>query len=345
MTRVQLIEHALPVRFTNYAFLILAIVFCLCLSEPVRFKKVMVCATLLALFPNPLLVLHPCRYDPPSFFADRLYKKYLHFNDHLLVIPFAINGPSLAWQAQSWMYFRMAGGYFGTIPEYYRRWPIINTLLTSIPVSSPRAQFRAFAAAQRLNAIVVTGEATGVPAELPSLLGIKPIRVGGVSLYLLTRPAIEQATLRPIEELQRDAAESWFLKMLCAAQRYISTGNQLSGLNPVKAYDLGLLPDSWWNDNLENLVGLFQWGDNGLWVGPGPDGTLAVGVPASGFAAQVLAGRYKEDATRILYPYPHKYDNTVLPDANVHFLLMNVRPEAWRQCDGNSGSWPSMVLK
>jgi hypothetical protein len=345
MTRIQLIKHALPVRLVNYAFLSLAIVFCFCLSEPVRWKKVIVCAILLAFFPNPLLFLHPCSYDPPSFFADGLYRKYLRRNDNLLVIPFAINGPSLAWQAQAWMYFRMPGGYFGTIPEYYRRWPIINTLLTSIPVATPAAQLQAFAAAEQVDAIVVTGEAKGAAAELPSLLGIKALQVGGVSLYPLTASVADPANLPPIEELQRSAAETWFLNMLCTAQRYVVQGHHLSGLDPVKAHELGLLPDSWWNDNLDTLVGLFQWGDNGLWIGPGPDGTVAVGVPASGFAARDLAARYKEYATRVLYPYPSEYNNRVVANDDVHFLLMNLRSAALRRCALSLAKWPSMVIK
>ncbi len=343
MEKVPLIEHALPVRFTNYAFLVLAIVFSMWLSEPGRYKQVMVCATLLAFLPNPLLFLHPCLYDPPSFFADGLYRKYFHRNDNLLVIPFAFNGPSLAWQAQSWMYFRMPGGYFGTIPEYYRRWPVVNTLLTSIPVSDPLGQLRAFAADQNLSAIVVTQKAEGNAAELPSLLGIKAQRIGGVYLYPLTGGGRER--VQPIERLQQSAAQTWFLNMLCAAQRYLAMGNPLSELDPVKAHELGLLPDSWWNDNLETLIRLFQWGDNGLWIGPGAGGTVAVGVPASGFAAHVLAAQFKNDATRVLYPYPREYRNTAAPDDNVHFLLMNLRPEALRRCDLDSATSSWAVLK
>ncbi len=128
--------------------------------------------------------------------------------------------------------------------------------------------------------------------------------------------------------------------MLCAGQRYLADGRAIAHLNPRKAYELGLLHYSDWSDDLDFLrAGLPHNAYNGLWVGPGPSGTIAVGVPASGAAARALAERYRSDAAAILYPYPHQYSAAVPADDRVRFLLMNMRPSAFDGCVSGSAKW------
>ncbi len=243
----------------------------------------------------------------------------------------------MAWQAQSWMYFRMPGGHLSTTPEDFRRWPIVNALVNSVPLPDPGRQFRAFAAAQEIDAIVVADNAKGSARELPAALGIRPLKVGGVSLYRLDVENWARPSIADLREFQVDTAEEWFVYMLCAGQRFIADGGELARLDPRKAYDLGLLQYSDWSDDLDFLIaGLPHNAYNGLWVGPGIGGTIAVGVPASGAAARALAARYHTDATAILYPYPQQYGSTVAPDDKVRFLLMNVRPAAFQRCAHDS---------
>ena len=110
--KLPLIKYALPVRFGNYAFLVLAIILSLWISGPgVRFAKALTVMAMIAIFPNPAFLFRESRYITPAFFADGLYRNYLARGDNVLVIPYGASGPSMAWQAQTRMYFRMPGGY------------------------------------------------------------------------------------------------------------------------------------------------------------------------------------------------------------------------------------------
>ena len=339
--KVPLLQHALPVRFANYAFLILAVIFSRWLCEPdFGFKKVWATATLVALLPVPAWSLPSSTYDTPVFFSHGLYRDYLRPGENVLIIPFGRSGPSMAWQAESWMYFRMPGGHLSTTPEEFRRWPIVNALVNSLPLPDAGRQLRAFAAAYGVDAIVVADNAKGSARELPASLGIRPLRVGGVSLYRLDGEHWARPGIADLTEFQVDTAEEWFSYMLCAGQRYLADGRAIAHLNPRKAYELGLLHYSDWSDDLDFLrAGLPHNAYNGLWVGPGPSGTIAVGVPASGAAARALAERYRSDAAAILYPYPHQYSAAVPADDRVRFLLMNMRPSAFDGCVSGSAKW------
>ena len=331
--RIPLMRHALPVRLINYAFLILAIIISNWLSgPPVAFRKVMVTITVIALFPNPAFLFHQSRYDNPPFFSKGLYRHYLRRGENVLVIPFGRSGPSMAWQAESWMYFRMPGGHLSTTPEDFSRWPVANTLLTSLPVPNPGAQFAAFVQAYGVEAVVVADGASKAARELPALLGVSSLKAGGVLLYNL-QPSRREPSVAEIETLQWTAAEEWFVSMLCTARRFIADGGELAALEPAKAQELGLLPHSEWSDNLDLLIaGLPHGANNGLWVGPGEGGTIAVGLPASGSAARALVARYRTKATSILYPYPQPYSNAAIPDDVVRFLLLTLRPSALACC-------------
>jgi hypothetical protein len=344
--RLPLLRHALPLRFAPYAFLILSIIFSCWLAEPdFAFKRVLVGATVVALLPVPTFFLARSTYDTPAFFSSGLYRDYLRPNENVLIIPFGRSGPSMAWQAESSMYFRMPGGHLSTTPEDFRRWPIVNALVNSLPLPDPGRQLRAFAAAYGIDAIIVVDNARGAARDLPAALGIKPLKVGGVSLYRLHGHEAEP-TIAELEGFQVDTAQEWFQYMLCAGQRFIADGGDLASLDPRKAYGLGLLQYSDWSSDLDFLLaGLPHTAYNGLWVGPGGGGTIAVGVPASGIAAHAVAAKYGSDAASILYPYPQPYTDTVARDDKMRFLLMNLRPAAFQHCAPNSANWSSTTVR
>jgi hypothetical protein len=344
--RLPLIRHALPVRLANYCFLVLALIFSYWLAEPdFAFKKVLVGATVVALLPVPTIFLPTSTYNTPEFFTKGLYRDHLRPNETVLIIPFGRSGPSMAWQAESGMYFRMPGGHLSTTPEDFRRWPIVNALVNSLPLPHPGQQLRAFAAAYGIDAIIVVDNAKGAVRDLPAALGVRPLKIGGVSLYRLHDNQVHP-NLTKLETFQVDTAEQWFRYMLCAGQRFVAAGGDLANLNPRVAYKLGLLQYSQWSDDLDFLLaGLPHTAYNGLWLGPGANGTMAVGVPASGIAARALASSYQAEAASILYPYPQKYTNTVAADDKVRFLLMNLRSDAFRHCGPDSAKWTPATLR
>jgi hypothetical protein len=332
--RLPLIKHALPIRFGNYEFLIMAIVLSFWLSLPrTAYKTSLALAVVAALAPNFSLFVRVGRYQTPEFFARGLYAKYLHRGDNVLVIPYGEDGLSMAWQAESRLYFRMAGGYIGTTPEEFRRWPVVNTLLTSLSVPDPAAQLRAFVSAHGIDSIAVVGQTDGAASRLVASLGVPSVRVGGVSLYRLPRTNSDAAPVRSLGALESDAIESWFTELVCAAYRFRAKGRDLALLSPATAYAMGLLPDSRWTDSLGWAVAGERHGTtNGLWVGPGDNGTIGVGLFASRNAIMSLLSRYVSDTFSVLYPYPDQYSTDGQYDDNVHFLLMNMRPVVLNHC-------------
>lgn len=331
---LPLIKHALPIRFANYGFLILAIIVSLWLSGPrIPFRPVLAVAVLLALFPNPVFLLKKSVYHVPAFFADGLYHDYLRPGDNVLIIPYGDNGASMAWQAETWMYFRMAGGYLGFTPEKYRRWPIVSTLITSLAVPDPALQLRAFVAGNSIDAIIVADSAKGIASELPQSAGLPGVKIGGVVLYRMAR---NPSPAPPLERLQLAAADWWFSKLLCASHRFLAGGGDIGELNPVRARMLGLLPDSKWGKRLDLVIaGASHGAYNGLWIGPGDNGLLEAGMFASSAVIGPLTAHYGSDLTSVLYPYPHRYRAGVPSDESVDFLLMTFRSEsAGRFCPG-----------
>jgi hypothetical protein len=323
---MPLVRHALPIRFANYVYLVMAIIVSLwltVLSTPL--KRVLAVAAFVTLLPNPALLFHQSRYDTPEFFAHKLYRNYLHAGDNVLIIPYATNGPSMAWQAESEMYFRMPGGYLGQTPAEFRRWPIVNTLLTALPVARPKEQLAAFLAANQVDAIVVAQTKPEQVNIAPATDGIQPVKVGGVEFYGIVH---DSGAVPPmaLDALQRVAAEAWFAQLLCAADRFLASGHKVAELNPANLHQAGLLPDSKWGRKLDLVIAATPHGVfNGLWIGPDPDGSIAVGMFASRAAASALIASHRSTPSRVLYPYPERYTDQLPSSDEVHFLLIRLR--------------------
>jgi hypothetical protein len=328
ISALPLLRQALPLRLASYAFLTLALIVSLWLRDPrARFRTAAVISIVLTLLPNPGLVLYRSTFETPAFFSRGLYRRYLRRNENVLIIPFGRNGPSMAWQAESWMYFRMPGGHLSTTPEDFRRWPAANTLMTSMPLVDPAEQFKAFAVEYKIDAVLVANSAHGFERKLPKSLGIKPILLGDVSLYHLPPNLLGDPIALSV--LQRAATEVWFADLLCAAHRFIAGGGNLSDLNPEQGYELGFLPESKWSDTLELLLAVSPHGaSNGLWIGPGTDGAVAAGLLATPNTLAPLVSRYTRQARGVFYPYPRKYsDASDEHDGSMHLLMMTFRPE------------------
>jgi hypothetical protein len=327
--RLPLIKYALPGRFTAYIFLVTAVVVSRWFAESdSRFRYSLTVLALASIFPQPVLAVHRWVYDNPAFFARGLYRQYLRRGENVLVIPYGINGASMAWQAESWMYFRMPGGWVTTTPESFRRWPIVNTLLTRIPVADSAAQLREFAAAHGVDAIVVANSADQTERAVVAGLGLPALKAGGVLLYRLsTSPAEDPTEMR--YHLEQVASEKWFAELLDAARDFLIRGNKLAELTPAKACALGLLSDSKWSRDLKLMpIEAAHGVSNGMWIGPGQNGSIAAGLFVSPVAADFLVSRYELHALEVLYPYPHLYrTGAKRSDDSEHLLLITITPE------------------
>jgi len=189
---LPLIEKALPVRFTLYAFLDLAVMTALWMSAtPARagLRPALVIGSLVLMLPNPEAGFWVRPVDLPAFFSTGLYRQYLRENEVVLPLPVS-NNDSMLWQAAARMYFRIADGYMGPDPAGFKRWE-----------PKERGQLLQFLASHDVSTIIVggwawrTGNADGprswtlapVSPELWRLylseLKSDPLQVAGVTIY------------------------------------------------------------------------------------------------------------------------------------------------------------------
>lgn len=113
---LPLLGSALPARFTMFASLAAAIITTLWLTKPGH-RAARLALGLLAcivLLPQP----HPWQALPDAkFFVPGRVQQVLGPNPRLLLLPFAINGPSSYWQMQNRFGFTEVGGYLGFPPK------------------------------------------------------------------------------------------------------------------------------------------------------------------------------------------------------------------------------------
>jgi hypothetical protein len=150
-----------PSRLGLYVALAAAVVLAVWLSQAAGRQRWWRCAaTVLViafLVPNLGQISRGARWLIPRFFTTSIYRHYLHQNELVMPIPFAYTpyGLSLLWQAQTGMYFRLVGGYFGPGPVNYGNQPIIHELTTYEPGPDAAAQLRQFLAIHNPQAVVV----------------------------------------------------------------------------------------------------------------------------------------------------------------------------------------------
>jgi hypothetical protein len=338
--QLPLLKQALPVRLANYGFLVVASIVALALAGPkLRFTEVLVAYGIAALLPDPRILQWPGRYQEPAFFSNGLYRKVLHRGERIVVFPYGVTGPSMLWQAEAGMYFSMSGGYTGPSPEEFERWPVVNSALADLPLADPARQLRTFLEAHRVEAVVAADGA----GSLPSALGIKPARLGGVSFYQLGSHVSATVPDEAVIELEEAAGQKWIGDLLEAARRYLRSGQDVANLNPSRLNALGLLPDSRWGDGTLELVlaGASHAAITGLWIGPGPKRTVSVGLFVSPAAAVALATRYAGQATSILYPYPLSFSHVLAQDHVTNFMLITLPLDVVRRATSPGVSPPS----
>lgn len=122
----------------------------------------------------------------PPFFQTNEYKKYLRRNAVILPIPFAYEGTSTLWQADTHMYFSMASGYFGYPPMSYTKYRAVNELLGPTPPPATAAKdLRRFIAAKHIDDVILQPDTTAAAAWMPVLadLSLKKSSLGGVVVY------------------------------------------------------------------------------------------------------------------------------------------------------------------
>ena len=198
--RIALFSQVLPVRIASFSAMLCAIVVSKWLAQPDRRQLVrwgLAGLAVLFLLPNPWVdpgtgrSLYHAKPDVPRFFTSDLYRRYLRPSEIVLPLPYNEQGPSVLWQADTDMYFRMASGHFGVIPTLYAEEQPIVGELRGLPFDPfVASELRAFLAEHNVGAVIIEQHQSQLSLASPARwravlgrLGLAPITVGGVLLY------------------------------------------------------------------------------------------------------------------------------------------------------------------
>jgi hypothetical protein len=247
---LPLIGKALPARLMLYAFLALAMMSALWMSDGHNLPWLRVTgalAIMISMFPNPSSGFWMTTIDNPPFFNNRLYGKYLVRNETVIVLPYGYNGNSVLWQLNSQWRFRMAGGNVGPPPLAFRRWPVVRAFYRVGTYVLPDAgdQLRAFLAGHQAHAVIVADREAAVWRPLMATLDVAPIHAGGMTLYRV--PAAELAPWKKATALEMEtrAAHARFAALLVGAEAMLRGGHTPASLTPAEVLKTRGMPRGW----------------------------------------------------------------------------------------------------
>jgi hypothetical protein len=314
---LPLLRNALPVRFSLYAFLGLAIILSIWLSAPRPAGLKLAAIVLLAMFlcPNLRSGFWSSNNDTPQFFTRGGYRRYLKPRENVIVLPYGIDGSSMLWQAATKFYFRMAGGWTSITPREFQGWPIVGAMLTRTYVPDATLQLRAFMAAHQVRTLLVTDSAFQFWEPVLAPLDSSPVRSGGVVIYSTSPSGL--APFQPLSapEMERRSNLARFSALLSAARDYIAQNRDLARLTPMRAQQLGLLPTHWVTDPDVRT-------NNGLYLGPWGINEVAVGVVGSYQGLRPVIGRYHAAAAQVFFPFPKRLIEPPRGDTFMRLLVM-----------------------
>src|SRR5581483_8153169 len=234
----------------------------------------------------------------------------------VLALPFGQAGNSMYWQAQSAMYFRMAGGWTGVTPFEFERMPVVNFFDGADDLPEAGEQLKAYLARFAVGAIVADPGGDRIARLQPTLdsLGLAREAAGGVWIYRI--PGDRFAAYRSLDPacLERRATTLRFGAVLAAAAAYLKSGRDPARLAPAALAQAGLLPRDW---TVNSAADAF----NDWSIAPVRDGQIAIAMRASYEAAAPLIERYYSDCSAILYPAPARWTPGSNPDRHTIMLL------------------------
>jgi hypothetical protein len=191
--KLPFVGQALPIRLALYCYLALAMLTVLFLDRlKVNWHRTLggLLSVLFILPAVPATQRAVTAVDTPEFFGTPLFTKYLERDEIVLVLPNSSDGNSMLWQAQTGMYFRMAGGYIGGIPPIFDEEEIPQLLQPGQITLARGEKLKAFLARYGIRSVIVNAGDSSRWSDLNSVLGTDPVRVGGVMFY--HAPAIKQ---------------------------------------------------------------------------------------------------------------------------------------------------------
>ncbi len=349
---MPVIDKALPVRFTMYVFLIVAIITSLWFATSgASLRKKGALAILIVLFALPNLDAHYwiSKVDTPAFITSGLYKNYLSRGENVILTPYGYLGNSMLWQAQAGMYFRMAGGYTGQLPDSYERWPVIEALGRSAYLPDSQRQLMSFLADHEVGAIVVSDEDPDRSLWGRWLHGVAGgIEVGGVTLYRIPLSALARYRTISAVDAEREEDSAVFNGLLTAAGKFNAEGRKRELLTPFAAEQLGLIPSDWlpgpvwvpgWvaGTRADIRLDAKQPMYRNVWLGYIDQTFLGVGIVGTLAGLKPTIERYGPYAYRIYYPFPQRFSSGA-DDGDRGFLLMFFDPDGLKRALASSAA-------
>jgi hypothetical protein len=318
VTSLPLMSKATPARFAMYAFLILAIISTIWLSELARSPgaKIAIVALIVAsTLPNLSADYWARPTNTPALFTSGAYRKYISPGEVVVTLPYWMRGNGMLWQAQTDMYFRMAGAWTGPPPPEFDRWPIVKALATDMLPPDPETQFKAFIANHDVGA-VIAGSGTD-PVFLPMLSSLdnNPIVTGGVTIYRVSPAVLASYRNLAALEMETHADRERLDTLIIAASSYVAAGHDLAALSPRVVDSLGLIPPGW--VRYDTVLAF-----NALWIGPWMGGGVSIGITGSYAGLKPLIEKYRGDTSRIYFPFPAEFhDRSSIPEGT-HVVMM-----------------------
>jgi hypothetical protein len=344
VTGLPLMGKATPARFAMYAFLILAVISAIWLDElsyGAGTKIAIVSLIVLSTLPNLSADYWARPTNTPAFFTSGTYRRYLSPGETVIALPYWMLGNSMLWQAQTDMYFRMAGAWTGPPPPEFDRWPIVKALATNMLPPDPELQFKAFIANHGVSAVIAGSGTDPVFQPMLASLDAAPIVTGGVTIYRVSPE--ELAPYRQLRALDMEtrADRERIDTLIMAASRYLATGHDLGALSPRTADSLVLIPKGW--VHYDKVIAF-----NALWIGPWQDNGVSIGITGSYAALKPLIEKYRGDTLGIYFPFPTElHENSSVPEGSYVIMMMfdraglaraAVRASASAAVDGSSHS-------
>jgi len=300
---LPLIGNAMPVRFTLYVAFLAGLIVAIWLASSraaIAVKCTVALAAVLFAMPRLSSTFWDTPVDTPPFFLSGAYRDHLQPAEIVLPVPYGWRGNSLMWQAQSDMYFRMAGAWTGPPPAEFERWPAMVALFNGRYLPDPDLQLKAFLAAHQVTAVLLDASIKDSPDALQreqyrtvlAALGSAPATTGGIIIYRFTPAALNPwRDLKPLD-LERRVDLARFAALLDAVDRYVQSGADLARLSPKRLVQAGFIRDDWLGGPSIRI-------SDGLWAESHRDSTIDVGTFGSHGALAALSAMYRDDALRI----------------------------------------------
>ena len=300
---IPVMSNALPVWFTMYLMLAAALVVAMWLvssGEGMAVKWVVVLAAVVFAMPRLSSAFWDSPVDTPRFFLNGAYREFLQPGEIVLPVPYGWHGNSLMWQAQTDMYFRMAGAWTGPPPAEFERWPAMVAMFNGTYLPESELQLKAFLAAHDVTAVLVDTRARDSAdarqreeyRTVLAALGPAPVENGGMLIYRFTPASLAPwRGLNPVD-LEQRTDEARFAAVLGAVQRYLRSGGEPALLTTAKLEQMGLIRGDWVGGPNIRI-------SNGLWAHSNRDGTFDIGTFGSRAALAALIAKYRRQALRI----------------------------------------------